>query len=218
MDSAVAVVRPTWRGLLHRGAVPVFAVGFAWLASQTTTDDGNRLAVIVYGLGVLAMFGVSAAYHASAATPSRLADVLQRLDHGTILLAIAGTYTAVTALSVEVPRRGQLLLAMWVLATIGIVVQVLIVNAPRWVGAVGYLVVGWFAVFDLPSYLRGTTSAEFAWIVGGGLLYTAGALVYARKRPDPNPSVFGYHEVFHAFTVLAAAAHFVAVALLAGAL
>jgi hemolysin III len=218
MDPGVGEPRPTWRGLLHRGATVAFAVGFVWLASQTPTDEGNRLAVVVYGLGVLAMFGVSALYHAVAATPSRLADVLQRLDHGTILLAIAGTYTAVTALAVSGSRRGQLLVAMWVLATIGIAVQVLIVHAPRWISAVGYLVVGWFAVFDVPSYLRGTTSVEFGWIVAGGLLYTVGALVYARKRPNPNPSVFGYHEVFHAFTVVAAAAHFVAVALLAGAI
>lgn len=174
--------------------------------------------MVVYGLGVLAMFGVSAVYHWSAGRPSRATPVLKRLDHGTILLAIAGTYTAVTALAVEHPRRGQLLLAMWVLATIGMVVQVLIVSAPRWLGAVGYLVVGWFAVFDLPAYLRGTTTAEFTWVVVGGLLYTAGAIVYALKKPNPSPAVFGYHEVFHAFTVVAAAAHFVSVALLVAAL
>jgi hemolysin III len=103
---------------------------------------------------------------------------------------------------------------MWVLAAIGIVVQVLIVSAPRWLGALGYLVVGWFAVFDIPGYLRGTTTAEFVWVVLGGLLYTAGAIVYARKRPNPAPATFGYHEVFHALTIVAASCHFVAVALL----
>lgn len=210
--------RPAWRGLLHRGAVPVFAIAFAVLALRTPIANHDRLAVVVYGLGVLAMFSVSAAYHFSARRPTRITALLQRLDHGTILLAIAGTYTAVTALAVHGSRRGQLLIGVWLLATIGIVVQVLIVNAPRAVGAVGYLVVGWFAVFDLPAYLRGTTSAQFAWVVGGGLLYTVGAIVYGRRRPDPLPTVFGYHEVFHALTIVAAAAHFVAVALMVSAL
>ena len=207
-------LRPTWRGLLHRGAVPLFAIAFVVLAANTPTAAKNRTAVIVYALGVLAMFGVSAAYHASTTRPRAISRVLQRLDHGAILLAIAGTYTAVTALAIDGPRRGQLLVAMWVLATIGIVVQVLIVSAPRWLGALGYLAVGWFAVFDAPGYLRGTTTAEFVWIVLGGLVYTAGAIVYARKRPNPSPATFGYHEVFHALTVVAAACHFIAVALL----
>ena len=211
---ALAEPRPSWRGLLHRVASPAFAVAFAVLIARTPTADGDRLAVIVYAAGVLAMFTVSAVYHAAAATPSLLARVLQRLDHGAILLAIAGTYTAVTALAVAPPRRGQLLVGIWVAATIGIVVQVLIVRAPRWVGALGYLVVGWFAVFDLPAYVRGTTNAELGWIVAGGLFYTVGAVVYGRKAPNPIPHVFGFHEVFHAFTIAGAGAHFIAVALL----
>jgi hemolysin III len=200
--------------VLHLGAVPLFAVAFAVLAIKTPTDDHDRLAIVVYAFGVLSMFAVSAAYHATTRRPRPISRLLQRLDHGTILLAIAGTYTAVTALAVHGPRRGELLLGMWLLATIGIVVQVLIVRAPRWLGAVGYLVVGWFAAFDVPAYLRGTTTAEFSWVVLGGLLYTAGAIVYARKRPNPSPATFGYHEVFHALTIVAAACHFVAVALL----
>ena len=207
-------IRPSWRGVLHLGSVPLFAIAFAFLIARTPTTDGNRTAIVVYAIGVLAMFAVSATYHASTRKPRRITRLLQQFDHGAILLAIAGTYTAVTALAIHGPRRGQLLLAMWVLATIGIVVQVFVVGAPRWVGAVGYLVVGWFAAFDAPAYLRGTTSAEFAWVVAGGLLYTAGAIVYALKRPNPSPATFGYHEVFHAFTVVAAACHFVAVALL----
>jgi hemolysin III len=211
---ALTDLRPTWRGLLHLGAAPVFAVAFVVLASKTPTADHDRLAVVVYGLGVLAMLSVSAAYHATTRKPRRVTRWLQRLDHGAILLAIAGTYTAVTALAIDVPRRGQLLVGMWVLAIIGSTVQIFLVSAPRWVGALGYLAVGWFAVFDVPGYLRGTTTAEMAWVVLGGLVYTAGALVYARKWPNPSPRVFGYHEVFHALTIVAAACHFVAVALL----
>ncbi|MEY2473621.1 MAG: hemolysin, partial [Actinomycetota bacterium] len=177
-------IRPTWRGVLHLGAVPVFAIAFAVLAARTPTADKDRAAVVVYAFGVLAMFAVSATYHATTRKPRSITRLLQRLDHAAILLAIAGTYTAVTALAIHGPRRGQLLAAMWALALIGTVVQVLIVRAPRWVGAVGYLLVGWFAAFDAPAYLRGTTTAEFTWVVVGGLLYTAGAIVYALKRPD----------------------------------
>ena len=194
--------------------MPVFAVAFVVLAANTPPADKNRTAVIVYALGVLAMFAISATYHATTKRPRRISRILQRLDHGAILLAIAGTYTAVTALAIHGPRRGQLLVAMWILTTIGIVLQVLIVSAPRWLGAIGYLAVGWFAAFDAPGYLRGTTTAEFVWIALGGLIYTAGAIVYARKRPNPSPATFGYHEVFHALTIVAAACHFVAVALL----
>jgi hemolysin III len=195
-------------------AVPLFAIAFALLAAHTPTAHKDRAAVLVYGFGVLAMFTVSAAYHATTRRPRPISRILQRLDHGAILLAIAGTYTAVTALAIHGPRRGQLLAGMWTLALIGIVVQVLIVRAPRWLGALGYLVVGWFAAFDAPAYLRGTTTAEFTWVVVGGLLYTVGAIVYALKRPNPSPATFGYHEVFHALTVVAAAAHYAAVALL----
>jgi hemolysin III len=207
-------IRPTWRGVLHLGAVPLFAVAFGVLIARTSTAHGNRAAIVVYAAGVLAMFAVSAAYHASTRKPRAITRLLQQFDHAAILLAIAGTYTAVTALAIHGPQRGQLLVAMWVLTTIGTVVQVFIVGAPRWVGAVGYLAVGWFAAFDAPGYLRGTTTAEFVWIVAGGLLYTAGAVVYARKRPNPSPATFGYHEVFHALTIVAAACHFVAVSLL----
>jgi len=218
MDTANAVtVRPRWRGLIHRAAVPSFAIVFTRLAIETPSSRGNRLAVIVYAIGVLAMFTVSAVYHSGRMSPA-VTRALKRMDHGTILLAIAGTYTAVTALAVHGPRRGQLLIGIWVAASIGIAIRMLWLDGPRFVAAIVYIVVGWFALFDLPSYLAGTTNAQMAWIIGGGLLYTAGAAIYAAKKPNPSPTVFGFHEVFHALTVAAATAHFVAVALLVGSL
>lgn len=174
--------------------------------------------MIVYGLGVFSMFAVSAVYHASGAQPSRLTRILKRVDHGTILLAIAGTYTAVTALGVTGSARGRLLVGIWVAASIGAAVQMLWLDAPRVVSAAVYVIVGWFAIFDLPAYLRGTTTSQFTWVVIGGLLYTAGGVIYAIKKPNPWPGTFGFHEVFHLFTVLGAAAHFVAVAQLVAAL
>ena len=217
MTDVAAAVRPRWRGVLHRAAVPSFLLAFTTLAVETPTRDGNRLAVIVYGLGVLSMFTVSAVYHSGRMSPAAT-RTLKRVDHGTILLAIAGTYTAVTALGVHGSRRAQLLLAIWVATTIGVAIQMLWLDAPRALSAAVYIVVGWFAVFDLPAYLKGTTTAQFVWIIVGGLLYTIGAGVYAAKKPNPSPAVFGFHEVFHALTVAGAAAHLVAVALLVRAL
>lgn len=187
------------------------------LVIETPARDGDRIAVVVYGLGVLSMFTVSAVYHSGRISPDALRR-LKRVDHGTILLAIAGTYTAVTALGLHGHRRVQLLVAIWVATTIGVAIQMLWLDAPRALSAAVYIVVGWFAIFDLPAYLRGTTTAQFAWIIVGGLLYTIGAGVYAAKKPNPSPALFGFHEVFHALTVAGAAAHFVAVALLVRAL
>jgi hemolysin III len=192
-------------------------VAFVVLAARTPTRHGDRLAIVVYALGVTTMFAVSAVYHSGRLSPATT-RVFQRIDHGTILLAIAGTYTAVTALAVTGRARAVLLTAVWIAAAVAAFIQVFRINAPRILGAIGYLVVGWFAAFDLPAYLRGTTNAEFAWIVAGGLAYSVGAVVYARKRPNPNPAVFGFHEVFHALTVVGATAHFVAVALMVSAL
>lgn len=217
MTEIAVAARPRWRGVLHRVAVPSFLVAFVTLAVETPSRNGDRLAVIVYGFGVLSMFAVSAVYHSGRMSPDAT-RLLKRVDHGTILLAIAGTYTAVTALAVHGPRRSQLLIGIWVATGIGVAIQMLWLDAPRALSAAVYIVVGWFAIFDVPAYLRGTTDAEFAWIVAGGLLYTIGAGVYAAKRPNPSPEVFGFHEVFHALTVAGAAAHFVAVALLVHAL
>lgn len=207
-------IRPRMRGQLHIAGSALMAVGGSALVANTPTANGNRVATVVYVAGVLAMFLVSAIYHAIR-TDSPTKRVFKRIDHGTILLAIAGTYTAVTALGVSGPRRGQLLVGIWIAAAIGVGIQMIWLDAPRIVGALVYVVVGWFAIFDVPAYLKATTSGEFALIALGGLLYTVGGVVYALKRPNPWPATFGFHEVFHAFTVLGAAAHFAAVASLA---
>ena len=215
MDAVAAAldIRPRWRGAIHRAAVPAFAIAFTTLAVETPSSDGDRLAVVVYAFGVLSMFAVSAVYHSGRTSPAAT-RLLKRVDHGTILLAIAGTYTAVTALAVHGDRRGQLLVGIWIAAAIGIAIQMLWLDAPRIVGAAVYIVVGWFAIFDLPAYLKATTNAQFAWVIAGGLLYTIGGAIYAAKKPNPSPEHFGFHEVFHALTVAGAAAHFVAVTLL----
>lgn len=214
MTATIAVAaRPRWRGIVHRIAAPTMLVAFIVLAVSTPSRDGDRLAVIVYGTGVTAMLSISAVYHSGRLSPAA-ARVFKRLDHSTILLAIGGTYTAVTALAVHGERRSQLLLGIWVASSIGIAIRMFWLDAPRAIGSTVYVAVGWFAIVDIPAYLDGTTTAQILLVGLGGLLYNAGGVVYAVKKPNPSPDVFGFHEVFHALTVAAAVSHFVAVAML----
>src|SRR4051794_37937240 len=202
-------VRPRWRGLLHRGAA-IAAVPLFVLLVLLADGGSDRLAVAVYGLGVTTMLGVSAVYHSGRLGPVA-ARRLKRLDHSTILLAIAGSYTAVTALSLEGDAKTRLLLIVWVAAIIGITIRMAWLDAPYPLVAVVYLVVGWIALVDLPDYIDALSGLEMGLVVLGGLLYTAGGVVYALHKPNPWPATFGYHEVFHALVVAGAAAHYVAV-------
>jgi hemolysin III len=173
-------------------------------------EGGDRIAVAVYGLCVTAMLGVSAVYHSGRLGPVA-SRWFKRLDHSTILLAIAGSYTAITQLSLEGSTRTRLLVVVWVAAVIGITIRMAWLDAPYPLVAVVYLVVGWIALVDLPAYVDALSGLELAFVVGGGLLYTAGGVVYALHRPNPWPATFGYHEVFHALVVAGAAAHYLAV-------
>jgi hemolysin III len=205
----VIEVRPSWRGVLHRWAAVVFLPLFVLLV--VLADGGSdRLAVAVYGLGVTAMLGVSAVYHSGKLGPVA-ARRLKRLDHSTILLAIAGSYTAVTALSLEGDDKTRMLVIVWVAAIIGITIRMAWLDAPYPLVAVVYLVVGWIALVDLNGYRDALSGLEISLVVLGGLLYTAGGVVYALHKPNPRPATFGYHEVFHALVVAGASAHYLAV-------
>jgi hemolysin III len=201
-------IRPRFRGVIHRWATPFAALLFAVLIARAGSDD--RAAVVVYGVCVTAMLAVSAAYHSGRTSPVAT-RVLKRVDHATILFAIAGTYTAVTVLALDGAAQARMLAIVWAAAGIGIAVRMVWLDAPYPVVAAVYLVVGWLMVVDLPGYLRGMPDGPTALVVTGGLLYTAGGAVYAVHRPNPWPAAFGYHEVFHALVVAGAAAHYLAI-------
>lgn len=206
---AAREVRPRFRGVLHRWAAVGFVVLFIGLA-LAAHDPGSRAVVAVYGCCVTAMLAVSAVYHSGRLSPTATRRV-KRVDHATILLAIAGTYTAVTALALEGTTRVVLLAVVWTAAFIGIAIRMLWLDAPYPLVAVVYLVVGWLVLVDLPAYLRALTDGQIALVFVGGLLYSAGGIVYATHRPNPWPAVFGYHEVFHTLVVGGAIAHYFAV-------
>jgi len=205
--------RPAWRGVIHRWAFVAFVPLFALLV-VVATGAGDTTACVLYAAGVLGMLGVSAAYHSGRFGPVATRR-LKRLDHSTILLAIGGSYVAVATVGLDGAPAHHLLTAMAVAAPLGIAIRMVWVDAPYPMVAAVYLVVGWLAVIETPALLDALTGVEVALIVGGGLLYTAGGVVYAMHKPDPWPATFGYHEVFHALVVGGVVLHYFAVLSLA---
>jgi hemolysin III len=202
-------LKPKLRGWLHFGAAPLALVlGLGLLVF--VPDQSLRLAVACYVATTVLLFSVSAAYHLGAGGP-RTQDFLQRLDHANIYLFIAGSYTPFSA-ALPDPATGRLILALvWSIALAGLLVRVFWRSAPRWLSVASYVALGWVAVFFLPSLWEAFGSSVVLLLMLGGVLYSVGGLVYARKRPNPAPDWFGFHEVFHALTITAFAVHFVAI-------
>lgn len=205
-------IRPRWRGVIHRWAAIALAPVFVLLVVLADAGSSST-AVALHGIGVVGMLAVSATYHSGRLSPGAT-QVFKRIDHATILLAIAGTYTAVAVLALDGGAQARMLWVVGVGAATGVAVRMTWLDAPYPLTAAVYLVVGWSALIDLPGLAAGTTSAELALIVAGGLLYTGGAVVYALHRPVLAPATFGYHELFHALVVAGAVCHVAAVALL----
>jgi hemolysin III len=201
-------LKPLLRGWSHRVAFFVAILAGGLLLAQTSSSR-SRGACLTYVTALVVLFGVSALYHRPMWRP-RVRSWLGRLDHSAIFLMIAGTYTPFShALS---PGSGATLFCLaWFGAGLGSLVAILWPKAPKPIVTATYLTLGWMSVWFLPELERALGPWVLAWIVGGGLLYTLGALAYALRRPDPWPAVFGYHEIFHAFVIAAAICHFVAV-------
>jgi hemolysin III len=205
------LARPQLRGVLHAIAAPVAAaVGLTVLV--LAGDARARAGVAVWAVAMTALFTVSAAYHRGRWRPAVRAW-MQRADHSMIFVFIAGTYTPICLLVLDAGTAWWVLAVTWGGAAAGVATRLAWHNAPRWLFGPMYLALGWVAVSVLPDLARSAPPAANALLVAGGLLYTVGALVFATRRPDPVPHVFGYHEVFHALTVAAAACHAVAIAL-----
>lgn len=207
----VATVKPKLRGWLHAGMVPIaVALGIVLVAIAETPRA--RIACGIFAISAVLLFGVSALYHRRTWSPRGNA-ILRRLDHASIFLIIAGTYTPTTYLLLHGRSQKILLTLVWTGAIAGIAFRVLWIGAPRWVYVPVYIALGWAAILFLPSFERNGGPAVLVLILVGGLFYTLGGVVYATKWPDPSPRWFGFHEVFHAMTIAAFLSHYVAVAL-----
>ncbi|MEV0615277.1 hemolysin III family protein [Nonomuraea sp. NPDC050404] len=204
-------VKPRLRGWLHTGALPLTLVaGFALVALGPTLQA--RLASAVYAVTSALLFGISATYHRSELGP-RLAEFLRRVDHANIYLIIAGTYTPFALLAMEGAAQIAVLSVIWGGALTGVLFRVFWMGAPRWLYTVLYLALGWTAIFVMPQLLEGAGVAAVVLVAVGGVFYSAGAVVYGLRRPDPSPQWFGFHEVFHAFTVAAYLVQYIAVSI-----
>ncbi|GAA3156420.1 hemolysin III family protein [Planomonospora alba] len=204
-------IKPRLRGWLHAGALPVTLVaGFVLVALGPTLQA--RLAAAIYAITSGLLFGISATYHRGTLSP-RLEGVLRRLDHANIYLIIAGTYTPFALLALDGAARVVVLSVIWTGAIAGVLFRVLWISAPRWLSTALYIALGWTAVFVLPQLMEGAGVAAVVLVFVGGVLYTAGGVVYGLRRPDPSPRWFGFHEVFHAFTLAAYLVQYVAVSM-----
>lgn len=202
--------RPRLRGWSHLVFFAVSLVSGPILGLHGRTTD-ERLCLSVYAFSTTAMLGTSALFHRRRWSPAGRRR-MRRADHSTIFLFIAGTYTAVAGLSLSGGWAALVLSLVWAGAGTGIAIRLAWLDAPKWAVAVPYVAVGWVAVVAMPELLHALGAAGFSLLLAGGLLYTAGALAYSRKRPDPWPTVFGYHEIFHALVVVALVLHFCLVA------
>jgi hemolysin III len=211
IEHAKAALKPKLRGWLHFGAAPLALVLGLGLMVFTPEQD-LRAAVAVYVLTTVLLFGVSAAYHLGAGRPNVNA-FLRKLDHANIYLFIAGSYTP---FAVAMPNRTTgttILVLVWGIALLGLILPIAWMHAPRWVTAGSYIALGWVALFYLPAIYSAFGLATVVLLGLGGVLYTVGGVIYARKSPNPHPEWFGFHELFHAFTIAAYLVQFVAVAL-----
>ena len=211
--AAVEAVKPRLRGVLHQYSFFVALAGGAVLII-VAHGARTRVAMTVYALSVAGLLGTSALYHRRDWT-DRARMWMRRLDHSMIFVLIAGTYTPFALLVLHGGLATAILIAVLAAALAGTVLNLVWVTAPKPVTAAVYLAEGWVAVIAMPQLADAIGAVGISLIIGGGVLYTAGAVIYALRKPNPVPGVFGYHEVFHALVVAAAVAHFTAVAIYA---
>jgi hemolysin III len=199
-------------GLTHAvgGVLAVVGLGVLLATAASTGRLDQLLAFGIFGLSLVALYAASALYHLLPLSPAGVAR-LRRLDHMTIFVLIAGTYTPFCVLALDGGWRWGLLALIWSLALCGVMLKLRWMDAPRWLSVALYLGMGWIAVIAASELVRAVPPGGIAWVLSGGLVYSAGALAYGLKRPDPVPGVFGFHEVWHIFVLAGSACHFWAV-------
>lgn len=209
-DLAVRLGQPRLRGVSH--AYAAWAAVAAAAALIVLAPAGvARTAAIVYGAGLSALFAGSSLYHRWP-WDVRWRPLLQRIDHSTIFVFIAASYTPIALLVLHGTTQILVLAGVWLGALGGVLLSVFWIGAPRWLSAATYLALGWCALLALPQLIAGLPLWPLLLLGAGGLLYSVGAVIYATQRPDPWPATFGFHEVFHGFVIAAAAAHLAAMA------
>jgi hemolysin III len=219
LAESVAEVKPKLRGWMHLATAPLTLAGgivLVILSPDATTRWGSAL----FSASALVLFTVSAVYHTGSWSP-RVWTFLRRFDHANIFVLIAGSYTPLTLILLEGTQRTMLLTTVWTCALLGVLFRVFWTDAPRWLHTPIYIAMGWVAIVFLPDFAQGAYerlggdigTAVMVLIAAGGALYTLGGVVYGFQRPNPWPRWFGFHEVFHTFTILAFVTHYVGISM-----
>ena len=210
-SATLSLTKPRLRGVSHQWAFFVSLASGAALVVAAPAGQ-PRLAAAIYALSVAALFGTSALYHRITWGTQAARRWMRRLDHSMIFFLIAGTYTPFALLVLDGDLATVILIVVWAGALAGVLMKLVWIDAPKALVALTYIMLGWVAIAVFPALIEGLGVTASTLVAVGGLLYTVGALVYAFQRPDPVPKVFGYHEVFHALVILAAALQYAVIA------
>ncbi|MFN8435499.1 MAG: hemolysin III family protein [Anaerolineales bacterium] len=203
-------LREPVNSLTHWGGAVLALIGLIALLIVGWSTPAKVISLVVYGISLIFMFSASATYHMVQVKDKAL-EIFRKIDHSAIYALIAGTYTPFCINAFEGFWKWGMLSIIWSLAVVGIIVKVFYIRAPRWLNAGIYVIMGWFSVSAAGQMLATLPAWVLTWLIIGGVIYTLGAIVYITKIFNFKPGVFGFHEVWHIFVLLAAAAHFVAV-------
>jgi hemolysin III len=198
------------RGWLHGMMIPLAVAGVWVLWNSVTASMPHRMSVAVFGVCLVGLYGMSALYHLPPWS-LKVRRILSRCDGAMIQLYIAGTFTPIAFHALQGHWRLWSLVVAWAIALVGAVIAASPIQAPRWLGTLGYVAFGWLLVVPFVKIIGALPWEGSSLIALGGVLYTLGAVVFARKHPDPLPDWFGYHEVFHLFVVAGSTAHYLAI-------
>lgn len=204
------IFREPVNSLTHWGGAILALAGLIALLIVGWSTPAKIISLAIYGVSLIFLFSASATYHMVKVKDKAL-EIFRKIDHAAIYVLIAGTYTPFCVNAFEGFWKWGMLSVIWSLAIIGIVVKIFYIKAPRWLNAGIYVIMGWLSVSAAGEMLSALPTWVFAWLLAGGIIYTLGAIVYAAKIFNFKPGVFGFHEVWHIFVLLAAAAHYVAV-------
>lgn len=206
----LSLAKPKLRGFFHQAAFFISMGACGMLISLAKNFD-SLISLFIYSFGVVTLFGVSALYHRWQWSPQSR-QWMRRLDHAAIFIMIAGTGTPLCLLAISETGGKNLLVLIWGAAFLGILQTLFWIKAPKYLSAILYLVMGWLAAPYIAELKVALGNFSVSLIIIGGMIYSIGALVYALKRPNPWPLIFGYHEIFHILTIVAAILHFIVIA------
>ncbi|OJX37936.1 MAG: hypothetical protein BGO78_07785 [Chloroflexi bacterium 44-23] len=204
-------LREPFNAISHFIAAVAALAGTIWLLSRQIATMRLTLAILIYGISLVSLFLASAIYHGVNGNLRQLV-ILRKLDHSVIYLLIAGSYTPICIYFFNGFWQWGLLAIVWTMALTGIIVKMFVMNAPRWITAGAYLVMGWISILAIAEIKRSMPPEAIRWLIAGGLFYTIGAIVYISKKLDFFPGKFGFHEIWHLFVIMGALSHYILIA------